>query len=146
MAAAIGCQVGEMPFTYLGLPLGTTRPTIQEYLPLMNRIERMMMGINRLLSYTGRLIMVNSVLSALPTFYLCTFIFHKGVIDQIDRYRKYQLWCNGDMNKKGGCLVAWEVACRPKDQGGLGIIDLQAQNSAHHYRKFTIMRTFHGSL
>lgn len=53
LATAIGCQVGEMPFTYLGLPLGTTRPTIQEYLPLMNKIERRMMGINKLLSYSG---------------------------------------------------------------------------------------------
>lgn len=84
------------------------------------------MGINRLLSYARRLIMVNSVLYALPTFYLCTFRFHKGVVDQVDKYMKYQLWSNGDMNERGGCLVAWEVACRPKDQGGLGIIDLQA--------------------
>jgi hypothetical protein len=24
----MGCQVGTLPFTYLGLPLGTTRPSI----------------------------------------------------------------------------------------------------------------------
>ena len=28
-----GCSVGSMPFTYLGLPLGTTRASIQEFLP-----------------------------------------------------------------------------------------------------------------
>ena len=27
LADILGCQVGVMPFTYLGLPLGTTRPT-----------------------------------------------------------------------------------------------------------------------
>jgi hypothetical protein len=32
--------------------------------------------------------------------------------------------------RKGGCLVAWDSATRPKDQGGLGIIDLRAQNTA----------------
>jgi hypothetical protein len=25
---ALGCQLGSLPFTYLGLPLGTTRPSI----------------------------------------------------------------------------------------------------------------------
>jgi hypothetical protein len=26
LASAFGCQVGTMPFTYLGLPMGTTNP------------------------------------------------------------------------------------------------------------------------
>lgn len=55
--AAIGCQVGAMPFTYLGLPLGTTRPTVEEYMPVLNKIERRMMGLNKLLSYNVRLIL-----------------------------------------------------------------------------------------
>lgn len=51
LATAIGCQVGQMPFTYLGLPLRTTRPTVEEYLPLVSRVERRMIGLNKLLSY-----------------------------------------------------------------------------------------------
>jgi hypothetical protein len=26
LAEEFGCQIGSMPFTYLGLPLGTTKP------------------------------------------------------------------------------------------------------------------------
>ena len=26
IAAILGCQVGSLPFTYLGLPMGTTKP------------------------------------------------------------------------------------------------------------------------
>jgi hypothetical protein len=63
LAAVFDCQVGAMPFTYLGLPLGTTRPTVDEYMPLLNWIEKRMMGISSLLTYAGRLIMVNSGLS-----------------------------------------------------------------------------------
>lgn len=37
---------------------------------------------------------------------------------------------NGDINRKGTCLVAWETACKPKEEGGLGIIDIKSQNSA----------------
>lgn len=32
--------------------------------------------------------------------------------------------------RKGTCLVSWKKACRPKDQGGLGIINLRAHNKA----------------
>lgn len=59
-------------FTYLRLPLGTIRPTITEFAPLINKIERRLSGINKFLSYNGRLILVNSVFSALPNFYMCT--------------------------------------------------------------------------
>lgn len=73
LADSVGCQVGSMPFTYLGLPVGTSRPSVHKFLlPMLNRIERRISGISSLMSYAGRLILVNSVPSALPTFYLCT--------------------------------------------------------------------------
>jgi len=72
LANTFGCHLGSMPFTYLGLPLGTTKPSVQDFSPLLNRIERRMSGFSRLLSYDGRLILVNAVLSALPTFYMCS--------------------------------------------------------------------------
>lgn len=131
LAATMGCKVGSMPFTYLGLPLGTTKPTVDEFMPILTRIERRLMGLNKLLSYSGRLLMVNSVLSSLPTFYMCTLKLPASIIDQIDKYRKHELWDNGYINRKGTCLVVWKKACRPKDQGGLGIINLmRAQNNA----------------
>jgi len=52
------------------------------------------------------------------------------VIKQIDIYRKHCLWSKGDISRRGSCLVAWETACKPKDQGGLGIIDIKSQNNA----------------
>jgi len=33
LANTFGCQVGQMPFTYLGLPLGTNRPNLNEFPP-----------------------------------------------------------------------------------------------------------------
>jgi hypothetical protein len=46
LANTIGCSVGSMPFTYLGLPLGTTQPSLEDFLHLINKIERIMMGLN----------------------------------------------------------------------------------------------------
>jgi len=72
LANTFGCQVGDMPFTYLGLPLGTTKPSLIEFTPLLTKIERRLSGISKFLSYNGRLILVNSVFLALPTFYMCS--------------------------------------------------------------------------
>lgn len=41
--------------------------------------------------------MVNRVLSALPTFYLCTFKVPVSIIEQIDKYRMHFLWDKGDV-------------------------------------------------
>jgi len=130
LANTFGCKVGGMPFTYLGLPLGTTKPSLIEFTPLLTKIERRLLGISKFLSYNGRLILVNFVFSALPTFYMCSLKIPPRVIKQIDIFRKHCLWSKGDINGIGRCLVAWEFACKPKDQGGLGIIDIQSQNEA----------------
>nr|XP_040243927.1 translation initiation factor IF-2-like [Aegilops tauschii subsp. strangulata] len=35
LAAIFECSVGSLPFTYLGLPMGTSRPSIHELMPLL---------------------------------------------------------------------------------------------------------------
>jgi hypothetical protein len=74
---------------------------VEEYLSLLNKIERRMMGFNKMLSYDGSLILANSVLTALPTYYLCIFKKPLVVIEQIDKYRKHLIWDRGDINRKG---------------------------------------------
>lgn len=69
---------------------------------------------------------------------MCTFKLPIYVIEQIDKYRKHFLWDKGDVNRRGGCLVAWKNACMSKDQGGLGIIDLRTQNTAFLFINFII--------
>jgi hypothetical protein len=91
LANTIGCQVAQMPFTYLGLPIGTTRPVVEDFQPLLNRIEKCLMGLNKLLGYYGRLNYVNSILSALPTFFMCTLKISVKIFEQVDKYRKHCL-------------------------------------------------------
>lgn len=40
LAATFGCSIGSFPFTYLGLPLGITKPGVDDFLPLVTRCER----------------------------------------------------------------------------------------------------------
>lgn len=130
LSRTFGCWVSPMPFTYLGLPLRTTRPTFQDFTPLLSEIENSLMGVSRYLSYHGRLILVNSVFSAMLTFYMCTLKLQPRVIDEIDKYRKHTLWSGAEIHRAGSCLATWDTTCRPKEEGGLGIICLQSKNIA----------------
>ena len=91
LAAVFGCSIGSLPFPYLGLPLGTTRPTMIELAPLVDQVERRLNASARFLDYGGRLTLVQSVLSSLPTHYLSSIKLPKGIIKSIDRTRRHCL-------------------------------------------------------
>lgn len=50
LAQSFGCMVGSLPFTYLGLPLGMTKPNIEDFLPLVSRCERRLVSTSIFLS------------------------------------------------------------------------------------------------
>jgi hypothetical protein len=52
------------------------------------------------------------------------------MIKQVDKYRKHCLWIGADLNAKSPPKAAWEMLCIPKKEGGLGVINLRAQNKA----------------
>jgi hypothetical protein len=120
LAQSFGCIVGSFPFTYLGLPMGLTKPQVKDYAPLICKIERKMVAASLHLSYAGRLQLVNSVLSSLPTYYMCTLKLPITVIDIIDKHRKNCLWRGREFNRKGYNLAAWDLVRKPKAKGGLG--------------------------
>jgi hypothetical protein len=47
-----------------------------------------------------------------------------GLLDVIDRARRHCLWRRKDKEKVNS-LTAWDMVCRPKSKGGLGIINLK---------------------
>src|SRR4051812_1643888 len=55
LAEVFEFSIGQMPFTYLGLPLGTTRPKIQDFMPLIDRVERRLSASSAMLNQGARL-------------------------------------------------------------------------------------------
>jgi hypothetical protein len=92
LAGVFGCKLQEMSFIYLGLPMGTTKPRVENFAPLMNRFERQLTSISSMLTYAGKLQLVNSVLSSLPTFTVCSVAIPMVVHEYFDRARRHCMW------------------------------------------------------
>lgn len=125
LAKTFGCDTGSLPFTYLGIPLGLTKPRVVDFSPLVSRCERRLAATSTFLNQAGRLELTNSVFSAFPTFCMGTFALHVTVISQIDKFRKHCLWRGADINAKQRPKAAWTGVCRSKDEGGLGVLNLR---------------------
>jgi hypothetical protein len=117
LAKTLNCQMGSMPFTYLSVPLGLSKPKICHFLPLIHRIEKRLSCTSALLSQAGRLELVNSVFSALPTFLMCTLKIPVATVKKIDSYRKHCLWRGNDVNSKKPALAAWSMVTQTKKMG-----------------------------
>ena len=59
---------------------------------------------------------------------MSSLLLPQGTLDALDKRRRAFLWAGDDHVSGAQCLVAWELACQPKELGGLGIKDLAAQN------------------
>lgn len=116
LANTFGCKIGTLPFTCLGLPLGTTKPKIDDYMPLMDRTERRLTSVSSFLTLAGRLQLVNSVISSLPTYAMCSLKIPIAVLDFVDRARRHCLRRGSEVNAKTKSLVAWQKVAKPKKQ------------------------------
>jgi hypothetical protein len=111
LATRFKCVTGSLSFTYLGLSLSNSKLTIQECLPLLHRVERRLLSKAMFLTQGGKLLMVNSILSSLPTFYMCSIKVPVDILNQIDKYRRHCLWHGGDVNDKKPPRAAWKLVC-----------------------------------
>lgn len=130
LTSVFNCQKGTLPFTYLGLPMGTSKPNLEHFIPLLQRIEKRLTCTSTFLSQAGKLEMVNSVFSSSAIYYTTTLKLHKGVVKQLDKYRRHCLWRGSDITSRKPSKDAWPMVCTPKKQGGLGVMDLYAHNEA----------------
>ena len=77
------------------------------------------------------LVLIQSVLSAIPLFYFSVFKVPVGVEKQLEGLMRLFLW-KGTTLRQGRCLamVSRDVVCRPIKQGGFGILHVQSMNTA----------------
>lgn len=129
-ANGIGCAVGAWPMNYLGMPLGGSPYSENFWMPVIQKIaKRLESWKGGCLSKGGRLILINSVLEALPNFYMSLFKLPVRIAQKMEQLMRNFLWQRFGENS-ANVLVAWDKVTKPKDQGGLGIGNLLIHNKA----------------
>lgn len=78
----------------------------------------------------GRLILVNSVLTVMPLYFMSYFILPKWVLMRIDRMHRSFFWKGNNWVNGSSGLISWDVCCRPRNAGGLDVINLRLFNIA----------------
>ncbi|MFB5604543.1 MAG: hypothetical protein ACE5RK_09090, partial [Candidatus Nitrosomaritimum aestuariumsis] len=75
----------------------------------------------------GRLVLINSILTSMVLLMLSFFEVPRGVLERIEYFRSRFFWQHDDHKKKYR-LAKWDVLCQPRDQGGMGIMNIDTQN------------------
>jgi len=136
------CQVTQFPITYLGLPLSTKkipRARIQAAVDTINR--RLPSCHGPLMTKSGRLVWIKSVLSAIPIYAIIADGLPLWAIQEINGICRRFLWTGKEGSVRGKCTVAWPVVCRPTDLGGLGVPDLRLASIALQTRWLWLQKT-----
>ena len=121
LANILQCRVGSLPMTYLVMPLGTLYKTPSIWNPILERMEKKLSSWKQLyLSKGGRLTLLKSTLSSLPTYYLSLFTIPKAMAIRLERIQRNFLWGSSSKRFKYP-LMAWEKVCLRRELGGLGI-------------------------
>jgi hypothetical protein len=83
-----GCNSGDYPFRYLGIPMHHRQLLNSEWSKVEERFQQNLSCWKaKYLSYGGRLVLLNSVLSSLPMFMMSFFEIPKRVLKNLDHFR-----------------------------------------------------------
>lgn len=120
--------MGRWPLNYLGLPLERNQE-LPFWDPVVEKVEKRLNGWSKALLSRGRLTLVQSVLSTLPTYYLFLFRIPASIAKRLKQSMRNLLW-EGVSEGKKDHLINWEIVFQSKKKGGLGVGNLRKQNEA----------------
>lgn len=83
----------------------------------------------RYLTMAGCVVLINSVLNAIPIFSLLFYKDPIKVLQEIHSIQSTFLW-SGSENKKKVHWVSWKTVCEKKEKGGLSVKDVEVLNLA----------------
>ena len=123
LLALTGFQQGSFPFRYLGIPLATEKLRISNYGALIDAVVLQLTSWPKhTLSYAGKLELVKTVLQGVECFWLSILPIPNGVIDKLYAICRSFVWSTKHPP------ISW--ASLSKEEGGYGVRDLHAWNSA----------------
>ncbi|KAJ4779287.1 reverse transcriptase [Rhynchospora pubera] len=109
---------------YLGMCLSGRQSAKRTGQMLLDRMWSKLAGWKcSMLSHAGRLVLLKSVLTSLPVYYMTTVKLPKGVIDQMMSLMAKFFWGKTDKVRYLS-FISWKKICSKVEDGGLGVKDL----------------------
>ncbi|KAK4283181.1 hypothetical protein QN277_000163 [Acacia crassicarpa] len=131
MCEYLGFSITSDLGKYLGVPLHHKRVTKESFHYVVDKVKtRLSNWKTRLLSSAGRATLISSVTTAIPGYVMQTTLLPISTCESLDRSNRQFLWGNTEEQKRIP-LVAWDVTCKPKTSGGLGL-----RNSSYYNQAF----------
>jgi hypothetical protein len=128
LAGLLGCKTSALPMKYLGLPLGARFKSKGIWDPIIEKMERRIVGWKWMyLSKGGRLTLIKSTLSNLPIYFLSLFPIPASVAKRIEKIQRDFLWKGLGEDFKFH-LVKWDTICSSISNGGLAVRNLKLFN------------------
>ena len=93
LASELGCRVGSLPSSYLGLPLGSKLNSSRVWEGIEEKFGRRLVAWkSQYISKGGRLMLIRSTLSNMPMYMLSLFRMPKSVKNRLEKIQRDFLW------------------------------------------------------
>ena len=101
LALELGCNIGSIPTDYLGLPLGTKHRANYVWDGVEERLrKRLALWKIQYISKGGRLTLIKSILSKMPTYLMSLFGLPRRVKLKLETIQRDFLWGGGNLERK----------------------------------------------
>lgn len=115
---------------YFGLPSEVGRSKNGTFAYIKDRVWKRVQGyMEKLLSGSGKEILIKSVIQALPIYSMSVFKLPRGLCEHITSLVR-NFWWGSKAGQRKTAWVAWDAITMPKYKGGLGFRDMEIFNIA----------------
>ncbi|XP_058756614.1 uncharacterized protein LOC131629831 [Vicia villosa] len=128
MESFLACGVRYLPFKILGVMVADSPRKEVMWKEVINIMRnRLSIWSSRFLSIGGKVVLINSMFNSLPLYSLSFYRAPKSHSRDKKNPRKVTL--EGVEGSRGIQWLSWSKVCKEKNQGGLGIRDVESFNT-----------------